>query len=119
MRLHSAIPAAVCLVVVIAAVAYAAGKTGPPEVVRAQKFELVDPQGLTRATLGPWADGTSGLNLMDVDGNRVAVLAVDTDGSTGLVLTDKDLEAAVKAVVVRGKPGLKLRVQDEVIWEAP
>jgi len=39
---------AVCLVVTVAAIAYAAGKTSAPAVIRAQRFEVVDAEGRAR-----------------------------------------------------------------------
>ena len=113
---------ALCVVVTVAAVAYAAGKATAEvaDVIRAQRCEVVDSDNVTRATLGPWPDGTSGLRLMDIDGNQVVALMVDLDGSSGLVLTESELQAGVKAVVVRGKPELKLRDSEgKAIWEAP
>ena len=50
----------VCLVVMVAAIAYAAGRASAPEaapdavaeVIRAQRFELVDAEGKVRGALG-------------------------------------------------------------------
>ena len=53
MRLKWAIVVvALCVVVTVAAVAYAAGKASDvPEVIRAQRFEVVDAEGRIRALL--------------------------------------------------------------------
>jgi hypothetical protein len=57
---------AVCLTVIVAAVAYAAGKAKAvpvPEVVRARRFELVDAKGKVLAALTADSDGSSMLHL--------------------------------------------------------
>ncbi len=110
---------AVCLVVTVAAVAYAAGKAkAAPEAVRAQRFELVDGDGRVWASLGfdsyngRRLNGTSlslrdndgrervslqggayapRLSLRDKDGKERVGLSLSDDGITyGLGLDDKD-----------------------------
>lgn len=92
--------AVVCLLVAVGAVGYGAGKADAvPEVVRAQKFELVDATGRVRAALmfkvGGWpkpgAEGESEeeieieqipeLVLFDEQGTKRATLNVDRHGS--------------------------------------
>jgi hypothetical protein len=83
-----------CLVVAIAAVAYAAGRTKSPPtaVVRATRFELVDGEGKVWAALG-FEGGTKsasrqvGLRLFDKTGAARARLALaGQDGSPELEL---------------------------------
>ena len=111
MRLKWAIVVvAVCVVVTVAAVAYAAGKATAdvPEVIRAQRFEVVDEKGSVLALLGslPSPLGGAQLVLNDDRGKGRALLYVFTagrwEGETNLILTD-----------VRGQPRVKLRVSPE------
>ena len=69
----SAVVVAVCLVVTVAAMAYAAGqaKTAAPKVVRAQRFELVDAEGRVRAMLGLLPDGSPSMVLYDEKGKAI------------------------------------------------
>lgn len=69
---------AACLVVTVAAVAYAAGKVSAPKVLRAQKFELVDAEGVVRASLSMDYVGPS-LQLVDASGQRCVELFVIDD----------------------------------------
>ncbi len=81
---------AVCLVVAAVAVAYAAvqNKASGPDVVRAQRFELVDAEGRVRALLAMSLDGRPGLAFLDEKGEGRAGLVLGTDGPT-LELWDK------------------------------
>jgi hypothetical protein len=104
--------AAVCLVVTVAAVAYAAGqaKTAAPKVVRAQKFEVVDAQGRVRATLGLLPDGSPSLELTDEQGKTRAQLSLYSDGSPYLGLQDaKLMPHAMLGVRSDGSPYLGLQ----------
>lgn len=93
---------AVCLVVTVAALAYAVGKTSAPEVIRAQRFELVDAEGKIRAVLSSDPDGRPGpdLVLFDYKDEIRAKLALD-----GLEL--RDGKGHVRAAfVLRDSPAL-------------
>ena len=59
-----------------------------PEVVRAERFELVDSSGTLRAVLGQDADGATRLRFLDADGTVRLVLALDSEGG-GLLMSDK------------------------------
>jgi hypothetical protein len=103
--------AAVCLVVTVAAVAYAAGqaKTATPKVVRAQKFEVVDAQGRVRATLGLLPDGSPSLELTDEQGKTRAQLSLYSDGSPYLGLQDAKLKTRAElSLDSGGRPSLAL-----------
>lgn len=63
-------------------------KSGVPEVIRAQKFELVDEEGKVRAVLGLGRDGAPNLDLSDAKGLKRATLALLPDGSPVLMLSD-------------------------------
>jgi len=109
---------AVCVLAAVAAIAYAAGqakvsaavaiayaagqaKVLAPEVIRAQKFELVDAQGTERGALwmGLFGD-TPSLWLYDEKGDPHAGLSVHPDGHTSLALHDEKghLSALLSAV---------------------
>jgi hypothetical protein len=86
--------AVLCVVVAAAAVAYAAGKAKPAvpvqEVVRAQKFELVDEKGKVRAELSIHPDGLGPILVMyDQAGDIRADLSVVNDGPARLVFHEK------------------------------
>ena len=89
-----------CLVVTVAAIAYAAGKatSDVPEVIRAQRFEVVDAEGKVRAVLaldrvllwtGPSRppDGAL-LALYDDQGKRRAEISLFPSGQPRLMLSD-------------------------------
>ncbi len=116
MRLKWAIlVVALCVVVTVAAVAYAAGKaTGEvPEVIRAKRFELVDADGRVRAALG-LGRGQPVLAFADTGGKARVLLALSDDGTPGLGLADGDGEVrAVLRVRGDGSPSLELREEHE------
>jgi len=109
MRAKWAIVAA-CLVAVVA-IAYAAGKTSAPEVIRARRFEAVDPEGRVRGLMGMGSDGGSPvLALIDEKGKQRALLSLDPDGNPNLGLYDeKGTMRAVLSLAADGSPGLLLR----------
>jgi hypothetical protein len=96
---------ALCVIVTVAAVAYAAGKATAdvPEVIRAHRFELLDNEGKVRAVLAltpdmgavlkldgyvhrgrrTWLSGEVGVQLYDESGNKRADL-----GHMGLRVVD-------------------------------
>jgi hypothetical protein len=123
----------------VGALAYAAGTNAAPEVLRAQRFELVDSagnvrgllslgdqtcprlvlfdeQGDARARLMLHLDGTPMLSLYDQTGRGGVALAVGEEGPRGLHVRDE--EGTVRArmcadeIELRGKDG-------GVIWSAP
>jgi len=94
----AALGVVVCLVVTVAAVAYAAGqaKAVPvAEVVRARRFELVDADGKERAVLRIAAEGTPMLVLWDNNGKVSAGLGLGPDGSPNLALVDANGKGSV------------------------
>jgi HEAT repeat protein len=91
---------AVCLVVTVAAIAYAAGKTSAPEVIRAQRFELVDDEGRVRAALDVLG-GDPDVALHDREGRSRAVLSM-VGGSPRLRLFHENGEAAIGLSEFRG-----------------
>jgi len=81
--------AVVCLLVAVGAVGYGAGKASDvPEVIRAQRFEVVDGEGRTRAALGCQEDGGASLVFTGKDGHLWATLGAARDGTSGLILYD-------------------------------
>ena len=110
-RKWAVVVVAVCLVVTAAAVAYAAGKAkaAVPQVVRAQKFELVDGQGKVRVSLSILADGAARLDMLDKDAKSRAALRLWPDGSPRLDMVDKDgKKRMMLGVMDDGRPGLTL-----------
>ena len=93
MRLHWAIAlAAVCIAVVIGVVACGAGNAGDvPEVVRAQRFEVVDQKGVLRAVLGltKQSGGGVSLALCDENGKARAGISVSDLGGAGITIADE------------------------------
>jgi hypothetical protein len=87
-----AVVLAACIVLAAVAAAYAAGqaKVSPPEVVRAQRFELVDAEERVRIELcmGGWDGQRPRVSLLDEKGSRRATLGLDSGGSPGLALLD-------------------------------
>lgn len=81
--------AVVCLLVAVGAVGYGAGKASDvPEVVRAQRFELVDAKGEVRSELRLNDFGEGCLLLYDAEGRPQIVLGFDAgDKYAGLVLS--------------------------------
>jgi len=101
---------AVCLVVTAVAIAYAAGKSAVPvqEVVRAQKFELVDAKGKLRGVLSVLSDGSPQLALFDAKGRPRAGLVVLSDRLPALLLGDEKGYRARLMLDADGSPGLVL-----------
>jgi hypothetical protein len=126
---------ALCVVVTVAAVAYAAGKaTDVPEVIRAQRFELVDPEGEVRAFLGLHEGGSPSLTLVStrprlstaavtindegepalflLNGRAAtsADLSLNNDGSAGMSVSDKLVRVRVYlGTLPGGDPSLHFR----------
>ena len=123
------------------AAAWAAGqaKVSAPEVIRAQRFDLVDAEGRVRGRLsiasssGPalllydqeggvrarvWLslDGSPTLNLYDTDGRGGVSAFPGTDGNPGVCLRDK--EGTLRAGLFA--EGLELsNEQGQITWSAP
>ncbi len=111
MRLHWAtVLAAVCLAVAIGAVAYGAGKASAPEVIRAQRFEVIDGKGVIRAQLGvtELAGGGVTLGLCDETGKARAGLSVSDMGPVNLTLTDKHQAPRISLTVHAGVTSVQL-----------
>ena len=112
----------VCLVVTVAAVAYAAGqaKTAAPEVVRAQKFEVVDAGGRVRGELG-MVEGGPALILYDEKGGKRAYLWFSPATQPQLTFIDwKGLPRAWLLLSPDGRPDLALfDGKGERTWSAP
>lgn len=111
--------AVACLLAAVGAIGYGAGQASDaPEVIRAQRFEVLDSQGRVRATLGAFdsaahglrADGYDTPGLADTyvdlvfrreDGKPVVILGIDEEEGTGLRLCGKregeQAELAVEA----------------------
>src|SRR5947207_15965661 len=84
-------------------------EVGPPKVLVAQEFRLVDKEGKTRASLGVQADGSSGLTLLDKDGHRRAGFGLSEGGGSHLVLYDGEGKVRAQVVVqADGSGGLAL-----------
>jgi len=70
--------AVVCLLVAVGAVGYGAGKASDvPEVIRAQRFELVDEEGRVRSELRLNEFGEACLLLCDAEGSPQITLGFD------------------------------------------
>jgi hypothetical protein len=109
---------AACLVVAVAAVAYAAAKASArtneltAEVMSAKQFRLVDSRGQVRAALGfiPAPDGPPALVLYDGHKAQRATVALDAGGSPSLILGDAKKHArAALSVMEDGSASLMLR----------
>ena len=105
---------AVCVIVTVAAVAYAAGvaKTAAPEVIRAQRFELVDAEGRVRAVLGESPGGAPALMLNDEKGQARAALGLDAN-CPRLELSDEQGEARASLFLVFPSAVPSLWLRDE------
>lgn len=126
---------AACVVVTVAAVACAPGRarTEAPEVIRAQRFELVDGEGRVRGALEVGLpDDSPGLILLDDKGELRAGLGLLPDGGPRLELSDEksqtraavgvtDLEATATGEARRTAESSVVLFDREgkVIWRAP
>jgi len=73
---------AVCLVVTVAAVAYAAGQVKAAKVLRAERFELVDAEGQTRGVLQVDKEGFAEFRLFSPVGEDRAIIRASNDIAT-------------------------------------
>jgi len=76
--------------VAIYALRIASAPAPTPEVVRAQRFEVVNPRGEVCAELVVWGNRTPSLRLRDKTGKERAGLRLNRDGTPQLLLRDKD-----------------------------
>ena len=107
-----AVVLAACIVLAAVAAAYAAGqaKMSAPEVIRAQRFEVVDAEGKVQAVLGLRRDGGATLDLSDAKGLKRATLTLLPDpGGPILVLSDARGEIRATLTVQQGGPSLTMR----------
>ncbi len=82
-----------------------------PETLRAQQFELVEPDGSVKAILGttPTSDKSSGLALYDRQGKVRVMLSVDKEGVPVLALFSANSRSrAVTTVTDEGSPAFLL-----------
>ncbi len=102
-----------CAVVTGMAVAYAAGKAAAPEVIRAQRFELVDAEGKVRGRLTVASTTGPALLLYDQEESVRARLWLTLDGSPLLQLYDKHGRGGVSLFPgTEGNPGVCLRDEE-------
>jgi hypothetical protein len=85
----------------------AAATDSVPEVVRAQRIELVDPAGQQRARLGVEEDGTVVFRLIAANGDIRVKLAAD-DGGSGFLLLDSGTEPGVHMLADESGGSFKL-----------
>ena len=111
---------AVCLMVAVVAIAWAAGKTPAPEVIQAQRFELVDAEGKVWGEMSMGARGRSpGLRLYDEKGEVRAELVL-VKGEPALTFYNEKRKARAELAVVNAKAVLGLCDEEgKVIWQAP
>jgi hypothetical protein len=103
---------ALCVVVTVAAVAYAAGKASDvPEVIRAQRFELVDEEGTVHAALGLGRRVEAGAGGDGLLGGRPVLEMYDPDGRTRVQLFAGRRGPGLDLLHKTGwKPGVAVRV---------
>ena len=89
------------------------------EVIRAERFEVVDKDGKRRAALA-LVKGEPSLALFNQNGNPRAGLAL-VKGEPILVLADENVKGrAILSLIPDGEPSLIFSDKDgETIWEAP
>lgn len=93
-----------------------AGGEGVQQVVRAERFELVDANGTVRAALGSDSAGRPGLWQYDQNGTTRALLCLGDSGQPGLRLYDQNgTTRASLRLGDSGQPGLGLLDQNESI----
>ncbi len=109
------VPIVSICVVAAAAAAFAAGKAAAPEVVQAQRFELVDAEGEVRARLSVAPTIGPGLFLYDDRGEVRARLRLTRDGCPTLELWDEDGRGGVAVFVgTEDNPAVMLRTSGGV-----
>jgi hypothetical protein len=122
-----AVIAAACAVVTAAAIAYAAGQASAPEVMQAQRFELVDSEGKVKAVLGVRKQGSI-VHQVTVLGPREHTteeteLVVSGGGAELPYLELKDEEGRTRVEVTfdrAGDPAILMKDgQGKVVFAAP
>ena len=120
--------AVVCAVVTAAAIAYGAGKVSAPEVMRAQRFELLDSEGKVKAVLGMGRHGpiVGGLKIVDLDGNTIFEEGAVVVSGGGvelpyLVLMDEEGRTRVEVTFDEvGDPAIRMTDgQGKVVFAVP
>lgn len=77
-------------------------------VVRAQRFELVDTNGILRAVLtAGGSDGWTALQLNDQNGNAHIGMAVATD-QAGIAIGQGDMHAHVRIALIGEEPAIEV-----------
>ncbi len=110
---------ALLCIVAAAAAAFAAGKSAAPEVVQAQRFELVDTEGEVRARLSVAPTIGPGLFLYDDRGGMRARLRLTRDGCPSLELWDEEGRGGVAVFVgTVDNPAVMLRTSGGVAHAA-
>ncbi len=103
---------AICVAVTVGALSYAAGTNAAPDVLRAQRFELVDSAGNVRGLLSLGDQACPRLVLLDEHGDARARLMLHLDGTPILSLHDRAGRGGIALTV--GEEGLGgLQVRDD------
>lgn len=111
----------VAVMAVVAGLVCLAATEPAAKLVRAERFQVVDAQGVVRADLGVVAGAGTGLTLYDPNGGERAGLGVNSNGGTGLRLIDKAGRSRIGlAVDHSGNPKIAfLDEHERVIWLQP
>lgn len=91
-------------------------RSSSEEVVRAQRFELVDPEGKVRAQLNLESDGEAVLRLRDATG-AIRVKVGASENGSGLVLMTSETEPGFHALARSGGSFLKIASEDRRLRE--
>ena len=93
----------------------------PTKVLQAERFEVVDQAGQTRAALAVAANGALGLTLADQAGKTRAILGTLSDGTPHLGFIDRKGKArAILGTMPNGSMALALLDKNgRALWQAP
>lgn len=87
---------------------------GQSNVVRGERFELVDASGNVLAVLGPERSGSPGLTFYGAEGTPSLRLAVNPAGGANIFMLDEEERARVNLLVTpEGQPFLHFLDQNE------
>lgn len=120
---------ATCLLLVVAAFAARRSSASAPNVLRAEKLELMDsgkvaavlqgspdglevrgPDGKLRAIVGSVGDGAPALGLFDENGQATISLDITSDGQAGIHLASEDGTRSLSLIAPpKGGPGISLK----------
>ena len=75
---------AICSLIIVG---YFVSTTNAPDLIQARKFEVVNDEGITVASIGADAEGGV-LSIGNNEGEEVAAIAATTDGDGGIVTID-------------------------------